>query len=54
MPSIIHSRVSRYLEGKMALAIAQSCLLPDGTEEYDRVTMHGDGGMHLFALKMLI
>jgi hypothetical protein len=54
IPSITHSRASRYVEGKLALAIIQCCLLPDGTDDFDRITMHGDGSMHLFAVKKLI
>jgi len=50
MPSIIHSRASRYLEEKMALAITECCLLPDGNDDYDRVTMQRDGSMHLFCV----
>ena len=54
LPSIALSRASRYIETKIALAIIECCLLPDESEDFDRITMHGDGSMHHFTSKKLI
>ena len=55
MSSIAHARASRYVETRVGLAIVDQCLLfVPGTDDFDRITMHGDGCMQHFALMELI